>query len=135
VRLLGATLLVLAVASPVMGAPRADPVEARYTPAYDKCLAAPDGQSTAGMITCTGQETDRQNAKLNAAYRAAMAKLNGRQKVKLQAAERAWIAFREAQCASLEDEDWGTASSLNASGWFLHMTVQRTIDLEGYPPN
>ena len=32
-----------------------DPVIGRYTPAYDKCLESPEGQSTAGMIGCIGQ--------------------------------------------------------------------------------
>ena len=138
-RLLAAAILVFAVACPVMAAPpmatpKADPVEARYTPAYDKCLAAPAGQSTMGMIDCTGAELQIQDARLNTAYRKTMASLNARQKAKLQAAQRAWVAFRDAECASYEDEDWGTISRINASACVLHMTVQRTVDLEAYPP-
>ncbi len=133
-RLPAAIALVLAVAGPVMAAPKSDPVEARYTPAYDKCLASPAGQSTMGMIDCTGAELQIQDARLNAAYRKTMASLNVRQKTKLQAAQRAWVPFRDAECASYEDEDWGTISRINASACVLRMTVQRTIDLEAYPP-
>jgi uncharacterized protein YecT (DUF1311 family) len=122
-----------AFVSPAAAAP-ADPVQARYTPAYDKCLASPEGQSTLGMIDCTGAELKLQDARLNAAYRKTMAALNARQKAKLQAAQRAWVAFRDAECASYEDEDWGTISRINASACVLHMTVQRTMDLEAYPP-
>jgi uncharacterized protein YecT (DUF1311 family) len=139
VRLLAAAILMFAVAGPALAAPpsnsvKSDPVEARYTPAYDKCLAAPSGQSTMGMIDCTGAELQVQDARLNTTYRKTMASLNARQKAKLQAAQRAWVAFRDAECASYEDDDWGTLSRINASACVLHMTVQRTMDLEAYPP-
>jgi uncharacterized protein YecT (DUF1311 family) len=135
VRPVWALALVLAAASPAFAAPApADPVEARYTPAYDKCLASPEGQSTMGMIDCTDAELKIQDARLNAAYRKTMEPLNARQKAKLQAAQRAWVAFRDAECASYEDEDWGTISRINAASCVLHMTVQRTTDLETYPP-
>ena len=45
------------------------------------------------------------DAKLNAAYRASMARLNARQKGRLQAAQRAWIAFRDAECEAQTDEE------------------------------
>ena len=136
-RLAWAATLALACAAPAFAAPSeppADPVQARYTPAYDKCLASPAGQSTMGMIDCTDAELHIQDTRLNAAYRKTMAVLNARQKTKLQAAQRAWVAFRDAECASYEDEDWGTISRINASACVLRMTVQRTIQLEAYPP-
>ena len=126
--------LLLAGAAPVFAAEKPDPAEARYTPAYQKCLDRPDGQSTLGMIGCASDETDIQDKALNAAYRKAMKDLTAEQKPKLQAAQRAWIAFRDAECASYEDDDWGTISKINAATCLLHMTVQRTIDLENYPP-
>ena len=115
-------------------APAPDPAEARYSAAYQKCLDTPEGQSTAGMINCSDDETKLQDAALNTAYRATMKDLNPRQKAKLLAAQRAWIAFRQAECASMEDEDWGTLSRVIAAGCFLHMTAQRVLDLENYPP-
>ena len=138
-RLIAAIALAVAVAGPAFASPawaasKPDPVEARYTPAYDKCLAAPAGQSTMGMIDCTGAELQIQDARLNAAYRKTMAALNARQKAKLQAAQRAWVTFRDAECASYEDEDWGTISRINASACVLRMTVQRTLNLGAYPP-
>jgi uncharacterized protein YecT (DUF1311 family) len=115
-------------------APAKDPVEARYTPGYQPCLEKPEGQSTAGMIDCIGAELKVQDARLNATYRKDLAALNPRQKLKLQAAQRAWLAFRNAECASFQDEEWGTISRINANGCVLTMTVRRTIDLENYPP-
>jgi uncharacterized protein YecT (DUF1311 family) len=137
VRLTAALALALLAVTPALADPAAptDPVQARYTPAFDKCLAAPDGQSTMGMIECTQKEDDLQDARLNAAYKKAMTGLNARQKAKLLAAQRAWIVFRDAECASYQDEDWGTVSRVLAAGCVLHMTVQRTMDLERYPPN
>jgi len=129
--------LVLAAATPAFAdTPKApaDPVEARYTPAYNACLASPDGVSTYGMIVCTQKELDLQDGRLNSVYRKTMASLNARQKAKLQAAQRAWLAFRDAECASYQDEDWGTISRVISAGCVLHMTVQRTMDLGHYPP-
>ena len=137
-RVAAAFALACLAAAPALADPApasSDPVEARYTPAYDACLASADGQSTYGMIVCTQKEDDFQDARLNAAYRKAMAGLNARQKAKLQSAQRAWINFRDAECASYQDEDWGTLSYVLAAGCVLHMTVQRTMDLEKYPPN
>ena len=130
--------LALACAAPAFADPPqapADPVEARYTPAYNACLASPDGASTYGAIMCTQKELGIQDQRLNATYRKTMAELNDRQKAKLVAAQRAWIAFRDAECASYHDEDWGTMSQVVAAGCVVRMTVQRTIDLEHYPPD
>lgn len=114
--------------------PAADPVEARYSPAYAQCLDQPEGQSTMGMIACTGEELKVQDAALNAAYGKLAAAMNDRQKARLVAAQRAWIAFRDADCAARYDEDWGSLSRVEASGCMLHRTVERTLELERHPP-
>jgi uncharacterized protein YecT (DUF1311 family) len=133
-RRLAAIVVLVLAAGAADAAPARDAAEQRYTPAYQRCLDSPDGQSTAGMIDCAAAELKIQDAALNRAYRKAMADLNPRQKAKLQAAQRAWLAFRQAECASFEDEDWGSLSRINANDCFLHMTAQRVIDLENYPP-
>jgi uncharacterized protein YecT (DUF1311 family) len=109
-------------------------VEARYTPGFQKCLDSPEGMSTMGMIDCIGAELTIQDGRLNAQYRKSMADLYPRQKAKLQAAERAWVAYRDAECASYQDEDWGTLSRITANQCELQMTVERLIALEDYPP-
>ncbi len=111
-------------------------IQARYTPAYNKCMASPDGQSTLGMMQCMQAETERQDVKLNAAYRKAMTGLTPEETEHLKAAQRAWIAFRDADCASLWDPDhWGTISKVTASQCTLDRTIARTIDLENFPPD
>jgi uncharacterized protein YecT (DUF1311 family) len=108
----------------------ADP---KYSPAYDRCLAAPSGQSTAGMIDCIGTEWQAQDARLNRAYQLALKRLElPRQKAALQKAQRAWIAFRDAECASLYDQDWGTISRIEAAGCRLDRTARRADELEDF---
>jgi len=124
----------VAAAGVAGAAPAKDPVEARYTPGYQRCLDAPVGGTTLGMKECAAAELKIQDARLNAAYHKAMAELTARQKAKLVTAQRAWIAFRDAECASYEDQDWGTLSQVNAAQCVVTMTVKRTIDLEAYPP-
>lgn len=111
-------------------------VQARYTPAYAKCMASPDGQSTVGMLDCAAAEMKVQDARLNAAYRKAMDGLTPGEKDRLKAAQRAWVAFRDADCAAMEDpEQWGTISRINASQCMLDRTIVRSIELENFPPS
>lgn len=107
-------------------------IEARMSAAYNRCM---DGEmSTAGMRDCASAEYRRQDAALNARYQAVMRGLNARQQGKLRAAQRAWVAFRTANCAAMADQDWGTLSLLAADSCSIQMTVARTIELEDYPP-
>ena len=107
-------------------------IEARYTPAYQACLDAADGSSS-GMIGCITDEFKVQDARLNTAYHKVMAGLNERQKAKLRAAQRAWVVFRDADCQSASDEDWGTVSYVGSNSCMLVRTVERTLELEAFP--
>ncbi len=104
-----------------------------YSPAYQRCLDAPSGQSTAGMIGCIAAELSVQDARLNTTWRRVTARLNPRQKAKLQAAQRAWIAYRDADCRSLDDADWGTISRIAANQCMLRQTMERTAALAAFP--
>ena len=118
----------------VLAAPLAgQAAEPKYSPAYDRCLASPDGQSTMGMIACAGAELKLQDARLNRAYQAAMKRLDQpRQRAALRKAQRAWIAFRDADCASLYDQDWGSLSRIEANACMLDHTARRANALEAY---
>ncbi len=131
-----ATLAALAalIATPALAVDEAQ-IEARYTPGFQQCLDSPDGQSTAGMIQCVGAELAIQDAALNTAYRSLTATFNTRQKANLQKAQRAWIAFRDADCAARYDPDWGSLSTINANFCLLRRTVERTIELEEFGPD
>jgi uncharacterized protein YecT (DUF1311 family) len=109
----------------------AAPKAANPASAYEKCLARPSGQTTYGMVECIGVEVQAQDARLNRAYQAAIARLERpRQKAALQKAQRAWIAFRDADCASYLDEDWGSIARVEANQCVLDRTRQRADELE-----
>lgn len=110
-------------------------IEARYTPALGLCLDTPDGQTTAGTVGCIAEELKAQDAALNAAYRQLTAGMNARQKAGVQKAQRAWIAFRDADCASRQDWEWGSMSTVAANFCVLRRTVERTIELETFGPD
>lgn len=106
---------------------------AKAVSALDRCLATPEGMSTYGMIDCIGKEVGVQDARLNRAYQAALMRLERpRQKAALQKAQRAWIAFRDADCAAYVDEDWGSMARVESNQCVLDHTRQRADELERY---
>lgn len=130
---LPACVLVLALAALPFGAAQAAPKPANPTPAYARCLATPAGQSTLGMIQCAAAELAVQDARLNRAYQAAIARLERpRQKAALQKAQRAWIAFRDADCAAFHDEDWGSMARVEANACVVDHTIHRANALETF---
>lgn len=122
------------VATPALAVDTAA-VEARYSPAFQQCLDSPVGQSTMGTVQCIGDELKVQDAALNAAYRALVADMTPDQKTGLQKAQRAWIAFRDADCAARYSPDWGTLSTVTANMCVLQRTVERTLELEAFSPD
>ncbi len=131
--LLTSTAVVLAVltAAPALAQPETA-VDRQLTQEYGRCLQR--DSSTPGMRQCASQEFTRQDRLLNAQYRQVMGALNPRQQGRLRTAQRAWIAYRDARCASLADEEWGSLSSVSASDCMVTMTAERLLDLRDYPP-
>lgn len=133
-----ATVVVASIAALIaMPASAADPaaVKARYTPAFSACLATEENQTTLGMIECMNAEMAVQDAALNAAYRTLIADMTPDQKVGLRKAQRAWIAFRDADCSARYSRDWGTFSSLTSNMCMLQRTVERTLELQAFVPD
>lgn len=108
-----------------------DPVTARYSPGYEACMRR--ATSTLDIVDCAGRETERWDARLNRAYQARIAALNDRQRAALKRAEKTWLAFRDADCAAYEDEDWGSISRIDASQCRLRRTAERALELEAFP--
>ena len=134
-RLAPGLAIALALAGPALAQVSDKDIKARYTSGYDKCMASPDGQSTMGMIGCIGDELKIQDARLNQTYRKAMDGLTPGEKDRLKTAQRAWVAFRDADCSAMDDpEQWGTISRINANQCMLDRTILRTIELENFPP-
>ena len=101
--------------------------------ALDRCLASKAGYSTMGQIQCIGDAVKVQDARLNRNYAKAMGKLTPEQQDKLRAAQRAWIAFKDADCQSLQDDEWGTMSRVTANMCALDRTTERADELANYP--
>ncbi len=111
------------------------------------CMAgAPDGQTTVGMMFCLLAERDAWDRLLNAEYARARTAAAGaddaerphfpefaRRAEQLLTAQRAWIAFRDAQCA-MEYGVWGAGSMRQIAGadCQLRLTAGRTLDLRDY---
>ncbi len=74
-----------------------------------------DNASTAELTQCLGQELQRADAKLNAVYRKSLASMgdDAGAKANLLKSERAWVAYKEAQCFGVVGDMWagGTGQS------------------------
>lgn len=71
-----------------------DGIQASYTRCMQKSLA------TSAWRECTDAESAYQNRRLNAAYRALIAKLDFGHQAKLRSDERTWLRYRDALCAA-----------------------------------
>ncbi|MES2722190.1 MAG: lysozyme inhibitor LprI family protein [Pseudomonadota bacterium] len=101
--------------------------------ALDRCLASEAGATTMGQIQCVGDELKVQDTRLNANYAKAMKDLTPEQRDKLRNAQRAWLAFKDADCLSLWDDAWGTMSRVTANMCALDRTIERADELANYP--
>lgn len=109
-----------------------------------ECMDSQEGgHSTLGMTYCLNAEAEVWDGFLNAEYRAAQDWVKAAdadeaahfpafavRAEKLLAAQRAWIAFRDAECA-LEYARWGSGSMRNIAhaDCVMRMTAERTIQL------
>lgn len=111
-----------------------------------QCIEEPGGYTTAGMSQCTFSEAEGWDVLLNREYQTARAfaqNLDADDKVdfptyavradKLLAAQRAWITFRDANCAS-DYAIWGagTMRQIMGASCHLQMTAERAIALHDY---
>lgn len=141
-------------------APFMAPVAACYGSAEDRPMAeacigigardcmdkAPDGGTTVGMMFCLLAERDLWDRQLNLEYAAARARAQAADDAErpyfpeyavrvtqLRDAQRAWIAFRDAECA-LQYGVHGAGSMRQIAGadCQLRLTAERTLDLAGY---
>ena len=159
-RSIGALLGPLLLASTGAGATEADPSHVSALRAciggaeapYDACLdsvaqacrsADEGGETTLGMTYCNAAETAAWDVLLNEEYRATRDWAKARDAEErhyfpefanlaeaLLEAQRAWIAFRDAECG-LAYASWGSGSMRHIAGTscLLEMTARRTLDL------
>ncbi len=108
--------------------------------AADACRARPGGQTTPGIAGCIAAETAAWDDLLNEAYRATRDDLTAQDRADgapavprapaLLAAQRAWLAFRDAEC-DLSYARWqdGTIRSIVGANCRMVMTAERTVAL------
>jgi uncharacterized protein YecT (DUF1311 family) len=82
------------------------------------------------MLDCISAEDDIQDKRLNIAFATAMRGLSPHRKASLRAAQRAWIAYRDAWCGITYDGDSGQAEHLAANQCMLDETIRQTIRLD-----
>jgi uncharacterized protein YecT (DUF1311 family) len=97
-------------------------------------LAPPDRcdspQTQAEMNRCAGEELRRNDAQLNVAYSRLLKKLDPNRRAKLQKAERAWVAFRDAQCDYEGSEsEGGSIQPLEIAACKTELTKARIAQL------
>ena len=97
--------------------------------AHAACMEK-SGGVTSAMQDCIATELLRQDARLNKAYKAAMAPLTASRKKQLLSAQRAWLAFRDANCQFYADPEGGSAARLAANDCVLSATANRATELE-----
>jgi uncharacterized protein YecT (DUF1311 family) len=98
--------------------------------------------STPGTTDCMARALQEADAKLNAVYKKAMSVIDHDDrtqdpsakavwKTQLEKAQRAWIAFRDADCGDLTYSEWSNGSGANPAvpACRYDKTVQRTADL------
>jgi uncharacterized protein YecT (DUF1311 family) len=113
--------------------------------AAEACIDTPDGYTTVGMGFCLGRELEFWDGRLNAAYRALMAREEAvdaemeslgtaapSPAEALREMQRAWMAFRDAACA-YERSQWGggTGGGPASAECMMRLTAEQALTLEG----
>ena len=131
-QLAAVAIALLALTSPVHAA-ETDPIDARL----DACLAQDKGQTTAGMVDCTGSAIDAWDIRLNETYRKALAALDPKSRDLLRTAQRQWLAFRTAEHAAQGGPwlaDRGSLGRVEIMGADLTAIKERVAELRVYLP-
>lgn len=86
--------------------------------------------STYEMVECFKAKTAQWDKRLNIAYPKALVMAQPKQREQLRQAQRAWVAYRDANCLY-----WGlgegTIARIQAGDCMFRMTKQRAEELEG----
>jgi len=87
--------------------------------------------STMGMIECARGELERADARLNAGYKKLMAGADETGKALLRDAQRAWLRFRDTECAWEADSmRGGTGAAPVSLDCQARLTAERAAKLE-----
>jgi uncharacterized protein YecT (DUF1311 family) len=99
------------------------------TKAYSRCIEKA-GAVDPAVLDCISAEYDRQDKRLNAAYRKLMGSLKGERKKQLLEAQRLWGKYTEANCAFYYDPDGGNMARMQAAECSVTARIERAAELE-----
>lgn len=89
--------------------------------------------ATYDLKVCESENLDEQDKRLNVVYGQLMKKLDNVAQAKLKKSQRAWIAFRDANCEFSGDEmRGGTMEGLVILGCLSNTTKERADELKDY---
>lgn len=100
--------------------------------AANQCQQAPGGDTTQGIAECVMGEHATWDTVLNREYKAARAQYADDQTAAdgLRDAQRAWIAWRDAECAFQYDRyGGGSMRTIASANCRMSMTAQRALEL------
>jgi uncharacterized protein YecT (DUF1311 family) len=103
--------------------------EEQTSKAYAACLDK-SGGVTVAMQACIADEFERQDKRLNAAYKALIEVVSEKRKTELRDVQRKWIAFLDANCSFYVDPEGGTADRLAANECRVTHTALRATELQ-----
>lgn len=110
-------------------APAAAQEEELFSKAYIACMTKAAGV-TASMRACMGTELKLQDKRLNVAYQKLMGQQQAGLKNQLLEAQRAWLRFRDLNCAYHAGMQGGTMSAAVSDDCHLSSTAARARELE-----
>lgn len=108
----------------------------KLSPRFARCVQAAAG-ATPETADCHSEEWERQDKRLNAAYRQLLSQLPPAKATELRAVQRAWLAYVGPKCAFLFDSDTysGQQDRLNAQYCEVLERARRAAELEDLDPS
>lgn len=100
-----------------------------YSAEFSACMDR-SGGVTVEMRDCSTAEYERQDHALNVVYRDLMGRLGPELQTDLRTAQRAWIAFRKAECDYRHRSEGGTMGLLIYDSCWLDFTASRVVHLQ-----
>ena len=99
------------------------------TKEYSRCIEKAGGVDPS-VLDCIAEEYDRQDQRLNAAFRKLMGSLKGERKKKLLEAQRLWVKYTEANRAFYYDPNGGTMARMQAAECGVTARIERAAELD-----
>ncbi|SOZ13525.1 conserved hypothetical protein, DUF1311 [Cupriavidus taiwanensis] len=97
---------------------------------YERCMDK--AVSTADMLNCAALESRVQDTALNRAYQSLLRRLEAPRTGQLRVAQRAWLEYRQANCAYVANPAGGSAARVAGASCLLEMTAARVRELRDF---